>query len=104
MSKILTLTEIITQAQRLRASDIHIVCGIPIRTRVDGKLHNLDTNVMTAEDCESYARDLSNHYEDISIIGEQDLAVGFPDGSYQTGEPSAVGGKFGCRSGVGISV
>ena len=81
MSKILTLTEIITQAQRLRASDIHIVCGIPIRTRVDGKLHNLDTNVMTAEDCESYARDLSNHYEDISIIGEQDLAVGFPDGT-----------------------
>ena len=81
MSKLLTLSEIITAAQRLRASDIHIVCGIPIRVRVDGKLHNLDNNVMTAEDCESYARDLSHHYEAISHIGEQDLAIGFPDGT-----------------------
>lgn len=81
MSKILTLEEIIAKAQRLRASDIHIVCGIPIRIRVDGKLVNLDDNVMTAEDCESYARDLSHHYEDISHIGEQDLALGFPDGT-----------------------
>ena len=81
MSKILTLDEIISKAQRLRASDIHIVCGIPIRIRVDGKLHNLDSNVMTAEDCESYARDLSPTYESISRIGEQDLAVGFADGT-----------------------
>ena len=81
MSKILTLREIIAKAQRQRASDIHIVCGIPIRIRVDGKLVNLDDNVMTAEDCESYARDLSHHYEDISHIGEQDLALGFEDGT-----------------------
>ncbi|MBQ8238130.1 MAG: PilT/PilU family type 4a pilus ATPase [Oscillospiraceae bacterium] len=81
MSKILTLDEIITKAQRLRASDIHIVCGIPIRVRVDGKLHNLDTNIMTPEDCESYAQDLSPHYSDIAHIGEQDLAVGFADGT-----------------------
>ena len=81
MSKILTLSDIINKAQRLRASDIHIVCGIPIRVRVDGMLQNLDTNVMTAEDCEEYARELSNHYEDIAAIGEQDMAIGFPDGT-----------------------
>ena len=81
MSKILTLNDIIAKAQQLRASDIHIVCGIPIRIRVDGKLHDLDSNVMTAEDCESYARELSSHYDDIAHIGEQDLAVGFPDGT-----------------------
>ncbi len=81
MSKILSLSDIIVKAQRLRASDIHIVCGIPIRVRIDGKLHDLDTNVMTAQDCESYAKDLSNHYEDIAHIGEQDLAIGFPDGT-----------------------
>ena len=81
MSKILTLSDIINKAQRLRASDIHIVCGIPIRVRVDGMLQNLDTNVMTAEDCEEYARELSNHYEDIATIGEQDMAIGFPDGT-----------------------
>ena len=81
MSKILTLSDIINKAQRMRASDIHIVCGIPIRVRVDGMLQNLDTNVMTAEDCEEYARELSNHYEDIAAIGEQDMAIGFPDGT-----------------------
>ena len=81
MSKLYALSEIITKAQRLRASDIHIVCGIPIRVRVDGKLHDLDTNVMTAQDCEEYAQEISNHYDEISRIGEQDLAIGFPDGT-----------------------
>lgn len=81
MSKIHALPEIIAKAQKMRASDIHIVCGIPIRFRIDGRLHDLDTNVMTAEDCESYARDLSSHYDDIAHIGEQDLAIGFPDGT-----------------------
>lgn len=81
MSKIHTLPDIIAKAQHLRASDIHIVCGIPIRLRIDGKLHDLDNNIMTAEDCESYAREISNHYDEISHIGEQDLAIGFPDGT-----------------------
>lgn len=81
MSKLLTINEIIAKAQKLRASDIHIVCGIPIRVRIDGKLHDLDDNVMTSDDCESYARDLTHHYDEISRIGEQDLALGFPDGT-----------------------
>lgn len=81
MAKLYSLPEIITKAQRLRASDIHIVCGIPIRVRVDGRLNNLDTNIMTAQDCEEYAKEISNHYDDISHIGEQDLAIGFADGT-----------------------
>ena len=81
MSRIHSLPEIISLAQRQRASDIHIVAGIPIRIRVDGRLRNLDENVMTHNDCEAYAQDLSNHYEDIAHIGEQDLAIGFEDGT-----------------------
>ena len=81
MSVIHTIPELVTQARNLRASDIHIVCGIPIRLRVDGKLVNLDDNVMTPMDCEMYAREFSNHYEEIEEIGEQDLAIGMPDGS-----------------------
>ena len=81
MSKIHSLNDIIATAQRMRASDIHIVCGIPIRVRIDGKLQNLDENIMTPSDCESYAQDLSPHYEQILHIGEQDLAVSFPDGT-----------------------
>ena len=81
MSRIHSMPEIISLAQRQRASDIHIVAGIPIRIRVDGRLRNLDENIMSHDDCEAYARELSNHYEDIAHIGEQDLAIGFADGT-----------------------
>ena len=81
MSKLLTITEVLAQAQKLRASDIHIINGIPITLRIDGHLDHLDENVMTPADCEAYARELSEHYDEISRIGEQDLAIGFPDGT-----------------------
>lgn len=81
MSRIHSMPEIISLAQRQRASDIHIVAGIPIRIRVDGRLRNLDENIMSHDDCEAYARELSNHYEHIAHIGEQDLAIGFADGT-----------------------
>ena len=81
MSTRLPLEKIIQSAQERRASDIHIVCGIPVRLRIDGKLHNLNEYVMTAEDCEAYARELTSHYDDIAIIGEQDLAVTFNNGT-----------------------
>lgn len=81
MSRIFSIPEIISIAQQQRASDIHIVAGIPIRIRVDGKLHNLDDTIMTHDDCEAYAQELSTHYEDIAHIGEQDLAIGFEDGT-----------------------
>ena len=81
MSKLLTITEVLAQAQKQRASDIHIISGIPITLRIDGHLDHLDENVMTPADCEAYARELSEHYDEISRIGEQDLAIGFPDGT-----------------------
>ena len=36
MSVIYSIPELVTKARSLRARDIHIVCGIPIRIRVDG--------------------------------------------------------------------
>ncbi len=81
MSQLIPISEVISQAQHLRASDIHIVCGIPIRIRVDGRLQNLNDTVMSPMDCEVYARELTNHYEAIESIGEQDLAIGMPDGT-----------------------
>ena len=76
-----SLDEIITKAQELRASDIHIVCGIPIRVRIDGKLVNFDDNIMTHDDCVYYAKELSPNYDEIAGIGEQDVALGFADGT-----------------------
>ncbi len=79
MSILHSIDDIINTAYHLRASDIHIVCGIPIRIRVDGRLQNFDDNVMTEGDCEHYARSLSDHYDDISLIGELDFAYGARD-------------------------
>lgn len=80
MSVLYSIPELVITARKERASDIHIVCGIPIRIRVDGKLRNLDDNVMTDADCEYYARELSSHYDVIAEIGEQDLAISVPNG------------------------
>ena len=67
-------------AVAMRASDIHIVAGIPIRVRVDGKLVNMNDQVMTEAACEALARSLSVTYDEMTHIGEQDLAVTTPDG------------------------
>jgi twitching motility protein PilT len=75
------LPTIISEAAIRRASDVHIVCGIPIRIRVDGKLVDLTERPTTESECEAYARMLSNDYEDIALIGEQDIATSFPDGT-----------------------
>ena len=71
---------VVELAVKRRASDIHIVAGIPIRIRVDGKLANLNEDVLTEDDCERYARALSRDYQSISRIGEEDLAILFPCG------------------------
>lgn len=74
------LSSVILTALDRRASDIHIVRGIPIRFRIDGKLVDMNEHRLTPEECENYARSISPHYEDIAEIGEQDLA--FSMGNY----------------------
>ena len=81
MSVLHSIPELVAQARSQRASDIHIVCGIPINIRIDGRLIKLDDNVLTAEDCEYYCRQMSDRYDEIQEIGEQDLALTTPDGS-----------------------
>lgn len=81
MSKLPSIEDIVQIARSRRASDIHIVNGIPIKLRIDGALQDLDETVMTPMTCEAYANELSNHYEQIEEIGEQDLAIGMPDGT-----------------------
>ena len=69
------LSSIIYTALDRRASDIHIVRGVPVRFRIDGKLVNMDEHRLTPEECENYARAISPNYMDVASIGEQDLAV-----------------------------
>ena len=77
----MNITQIIEASREKRASDIHIVCGLPVRIRVDGELVNFDEMVLSHEDCEAYARELLGEgYKEIGKIGETDFATTFTDG------------------------
>ena len=74
----LEISEIIAQAQQKGASDIHIVTGLPVKCRIDGKVQNLTEKVLTWEDCEYYAKCLAGDlFHEIECIGELDLARTF---------------------------
>lgn len=78
----ITLDDIVSKANELRCSDIHIIKGIPIRGRVDGKLQDIYEGLVTDEECEHYAKWLlSEEYSLIEQIGEIDLARTFLNGT-----------------------
>lgn len=75
----LSLNQLLEKAHGLHASDVHLVCGLPAKCRIDGAVTDLTDEVLTAQDCELYARELAgNVYETMSSIGELDLARSFP--------------------------
>lgn len=77
----LTLDQIIEKARAMRASDVHLVCGLPVKCRIDGNVTELSSEVLTAADCEMLARALAgSQYESMAAIGELDMARTFPDG------------------------
>jgi twitching motility protein PilT len=70
------IEQIVAKAVALKASDIHIVCGIPVRFRVDGVLQNMDDHVLTKEDCKALAEEIAkDHFYKINNQGEADLAI-----------------------------
>ncbi|MEG0757004.1 MAG: PilT/PilU family type 4a pilus ATPase [Raoultibacter sp.] len=67
--------DVIVTAHEMAASDIHLVCGLPIKYRVGGRLISAGEDILTHEDCELLARDLAGErYESIREIGEIDFA------------------------------
>ncbi len=72
------LNKIVSDARAMRASDIHIVKGLPVRFRIDGELQDYGSP-LSAEDCEYYAKEMAGEqYKSIEKIGELDLAITFP--------------------------
>lgn len=70
------MENIISRAAEAKASDIHIVCGIPVRFRVDGELTDMDSHIVTAEECENYAKAFGEEaFRTTKEVGEADLAV-----------------------------
>ena len=75
------LDDWIAKAQQERVSDVHIVAGLPVRGRVDGRLLDLTETPMSWEDCENVGRELAgSRFSEIERIGEVDLAKSFPCG------------------------
>ncbi len=71
----LTIDEMVAQARKDGASDIHIICGLPPKYRVSGGLENMCDDVLTEEDCFSIARWLAgDNYAAFDEIGELDAA------------------------------
>ena len=72
----LHINDFILQAQQKGASDLHIVCGLPIKCRLDGKMQTLSDTVPTPQDCEVLAQELAGaQFETIRESGELDLAL-----------------------------
>lgn len=75
------LDDWIARAQQERVSDVHIVAGLPVRGRVDGRLMDLTETPMSWEDCENVGRELAgSRFSEIERMGEVDLAKSFPCG------------------------
>ena len=75
------LDDWIAKAKESRASDVHIVAGLPVRCRVDGRLRDLTDYPLSFEDCENVGRELAGkRYGEIEDVGELDLARSFPCG------------------------
>ena len=70
------IENIIAKASEMNGSDIHVVCGIPVRVRVDGKLVDMDDHIVTAEECIAYANEFgAEAVATAKKVGEADLAV-----------------------------
>lgn len=75
------LDDWIARAQQERVSDVHIVAGLPVRGRVDGRLLDLTETPMSWEDCENVGHELAgSRFSEIERMGEVDLAKSFPCG------------------------
>ena len=71
----MTVEELVRQASTDGASDIHLVCGIPPKYRIDGQLQDIYPVPLTKEDCRGFAKELAGDlYDQIKEIGELDLA------------------------------
>ena len=71
----MNIVDLISRAHDVNASDIHLVCGLPVKFRVGGRLVSATEETLTYEDCELLARDLAGgRYDAMKDIGELDLA------------------------------
>ena len=70
-----TLEEIIVQAAKDGASDIHLTAGQPPKYRLHGAIESMNDEILSPQDCIEYAQELvGNEWKQIEEIGELDAA------------------------------
>ncbi len=71
----MTIDELVGMAKADGGSDVHLICGLPPKYRVDGQLLDMCEEKLTEEDCVNAARELAGDtYSEMEDIGELDLA------------------------------
>lgn len=71
----MNITDYITKARADRASDVHLVCALPPKYRVDGAITDLDPAPLTRQQCLDLARELAGEdFPALEAAGELDLA------------------------------
>lgn len=75
------INKIVELAAEKHASDIHVICALPIKCRIDGKIVNLTEETVDCEQIEEFARYLlGENFEKVKVIGEADIGFTFPCG------------------------
>ena len=70
------IEDLTRQARQMDASDIHLVCGLPPKYRLDGQLENMAEERLSENDCEALCRDLAKDalYDKLEYTGELDFS------------------------------
>ncbi len=72
----MTIEAYVAKALELKASDIHLVCGLTPRCRVDGSIREMEARPLTEADCLGIARELAGEsFDQAQAVGEADLAL-----------------------------
>lgn len=78
---LLDINSLVEFASQRNASDIHIICDLPVKCRIDGQIINLVDEVVDSETVESFAKYLlGENYEKVESIGEADIGFTLPCG------------------------
>lgn len=76
----MTVDELVAKAKTDGASDIHLICGLPPKYRLDGQIVNMSEEALTREDCVCAAKYLVGEaYPELLRVGELDLAQTYAD-------------------------
>lgn len=72
----MNINDYLEKARADGASDLHLVCGLPPKYRVDGEIRELDSTPLSAQQCRELACALAGEsFPELEAVGELDLAL-----------------------------